>query len=479
MQVGDLGFMNKRLILLYFPFLFFLTPVFSQGNVSIKGNAPYYKSEVLIFSQVSDFITGMQLPVASATIGANGDFSCSFYIDETCLIKVELGIFRGLLFAEPGRTYRISLPPKTDKTAEDKINPYFKPAEIYLEIQNPGNDELNEEIRQFDNLYDSLMNFEILQNAYKRNSKRKTDSLIMTFDSRFDKFQNPYFNEYRKYKYGFIRLLSSLGDEKNIISNYFSGKQVSYSNPAYMELFNQVFNKVYVPYTAFTGKFQDLWENMKAAAVGSVIEKERGRIVLSGDSLIELIALKALYNSYYNNTIPAKDFIGILDSLIISTNTLFPTKKIAVNIREKACSLALGSDAPFFELLDRDNQHVKLTNLKGKYVYLNFCTFWSLPCKEEFGLLNKLQHDHGDKIEVVTIIGDGDYRNFIEDLSKNDYNWTFLHYGNDTDILNRYHVIVFPSYYLIDPYGRVVMSPAPSPRENFEARFAEILRLRN
>jgi len=470
--------LNKRLFIFLLFTLLFVNPGYSQNNVIITGNAPSYNNETLQFCLINDFITDTELPILQFKVGPDGNFSCSVNLGETSMLSIELGVYKGLLFTEPGKTYRLILPPKTAKSTEDRINPYFKPSQIYLEIQDKDNEELNDQIRQFDNCYDSLLYTEVLHKPYHRLPKNMLDSIITNFDKRYNSYRNQYFKDYRQYKYGFIKLVASHSSVQSILKEYFSGMPVLFTNPSYMYLFNQLFNKASCVYNTLNGAFPGFWENLKTNAVNSVSENKNEIFVPLSDTLKELIAVKSLYNSFYDKTWPAKDLKQVLDS--VTTNSkIIQIRLIAKNFIEKSCALAVNSDAPFFELTDRDNQHVKLTDLKGKYIYLNFCTFWSLPCNEQFGLLNKIHHDHGDQIEVVTIIGDGDYRNFIDNLSQKDYNWTFLHFGEDPDIINKYRVLVFPTYYLIDPYGKLVMSPAPSPGENFEGRFGELMRWRN
>ncbi|MBQ1652483.1 MAG: hypothetical protein II060_01745, partial [Bacteroidales bacterium] len=57
----------------------------------------------------------------------------------------------------------------------------------------------------------------------------------------------------------------------------------------------------------------------------------------------------------------------------------------------------------------------------------------------------------------------------------NSLGWTFLFAETNDKVLTDYKVKAFPTYYLIDPYGMLVMSPAPSPAENFEKYLFKII----
>ena len=61
---------------------------------------------------------------------------------------------------------------------------------------------------------------------------------------------------------------------------------------------------------------------------------------------------------------------------------------------------------------------------------------------------------------------------------KNDYNWIFLHFGNQVDILKNYDIRAYPTYFLIGPDGKLIYSPAASPSENFELFLFQAMRSR-
>jgi hypothetical protein len=45
-----------------------------------------------------------------------------------------------------------------------------------------------------------------------------------------------------------------------------------------------------------------------------------------------------------------------------------------------------------------------------------------------------------------------------------------------SEILEDYDIRAYPSYFLIDPEGKLILSPAPGPDKGFEKVFLEILR---
>ena len=67
----------------------------------------------------------------------------------------------------------------------------------------------------------------------------------------------------------------------------------------------------------------------------------------------------------------------------------------------------------------------------------------------------------------------------MKDLVKEmDLSWIFLDSKFQSEIIEAYDVRTFPTYYLIDPEGRLLLSPAPGPDDGFEQRFVGIVKKR-
>jgi len=75
------------------------------------------------------------------------------------------------------------------------------------------------------------------------------------------------------------------------------------------------------------------------------------------------------------------------------------------------------------------------------------------------------------QLEIVTISADPKFNDMLYFAKENKYNWVFLDGSNQTEIFKTYNVKAYPSYFLIDPEGNLVLSPSISPAENFEKAF--------
>ncbi len=63
----------------------------------------------------------------------------------------------------------------------------------------------------------------------------------------------------------------------------------------------------------------------------------------------------------------------------------------------------VGKAAPAFDLPAAGAQNVRLADLKGRVVYIDFWASWCAPCKQSFPWMNEMQAKYGPK--GLTIIG--------------------------------------------------------------------------
>jgi hypothetical protein len=93
-------------------------------------------------------------------------------------------------------------------------------------------------------------------------------------------------------------------------------------------------------------------------------------------------------------------------------------------------------------------------------------------------MLAGLHQKHKERLTIITISTDPQEEILIQFLEKNKYDWTFLYFDRQPDILKEYDIRAFPTYFLIGPDGKLIFSPAMSPSENFEQKLFETMKAR-
>jgi len=113
----------------------------------------------------------------------------------------------------------------------------------------------------------------------------------------------------------------------------------------------------------------------------------------------------------------------------------------------------IGRKAPDFTLKDLDGNSVRLNDLRGKVVFLNFWATWCPPCRAEMPDIEEVHQKYRGQDVVVLGIDIQEsldkVRGFVEDGG---YSWTML-LDSTGKIAITYKVRAIPTSYFIDREG--------------------------
>jgi thiol-disulfide isomerase/thioredoxin len=150
------------------------------------------------------------------------------------------------------------------------------------------------------------------------------------------------------------------------------------------------------------------------------------------------------------------------DSLLRFYNQFFPDslkqtyegKEIENNLKGRS-STKKGGEAPDFTEKDIDGNLVSLNKLRGKYILLDFWASWCGPCIRLTPTIRAMRSKYPiDKLEIISVTLDNNYKEFQTALKKNNQNWTQIFNGHD--MINKYAIAPIPQIYLIDTNGIVL-----------------------
>ncbi|MFJ7932852.1 peroxiredoxin family protein [Sporosarcina sp. NPDC096371] len=125
---------------------------------------------------------------------------------------------------------------------------------------------------------------------------------------------------------------------------------------------------------------------------------------------------------------------------------------------EEIPGLEKGTTPPDFELTTLTGDVVKLSDLKGKKVVLNFWASWCGPCKAEMPHMQKYYEKNKDKenVEIIAVNLTSEERRGIEGVEQfiDAYGLTFpIPMDTDGDVMMQYKVITIPTTYMIGTDG--------------------------
>ena len=187
----------------------------------------------------------------------------------------------------------------------------------------------------------------------------------------------------------------------------------------------------------------------------------------------EYIFLHNLFNLFYKKRTYQKAILKILHSA--EKSKLSNVAQIVVkNFIDKTRFFIVGNPAKDFLLFDDSGFETSLNNFEDNFIYLSFYNNNNYACKKDISALNALSKKKMERLKIITIYANEGV-SFIKKLKEeNNYDWTFLRCDEDDSILEDYKIVSYPSYYLINPEGKLSLKPAPSPSENFENAYMKI-----
>ena len=447
-------------------FLWLLTGITVAQNVTVKGTAPGAAGKIIKLSSSSDFLTNREVILAEHTVDPNGNFILNASIDRTTLVSLSIDFHNAGFFAEPGKTYEIAIQPyKYDDVKE--LNPFIQSQNLQIRLLNLYKDDMNSLIPEFDGIYNNFLvdNFNAL---YRDHRKDLLDTLRNHVREKIGSPASPFVKNYIEYKLANVVQLTNTMNQAQAGMYYFTSKPVLYDNVEYMDFFTSYFSK-YITATSRLLKKNDYHVLLSGKDPYAALMKSLSAdTILKPENLRELVLLKGLWE-IFNSSKEDRDKVLLVLSLIEHKSGDPNNRLIAGNIIKTLTSLQPGYPAPGFHLRDRNKKRFALDSLKGTIVVLNFWTTNCETCLADMDKLPEATRQFGEKVRFISISTDYSFLNMSYFISqKKDWNWTFLHVGDQVDVLKAYDVRILPLYVVIDREGNIYSYNTEGPGQGLE-----------
>jgi hypothetical protein len=447
------------------------------ANVSIYGvNKDYAGKELEFFIYKEQIFDGNE-SLSKIQVNTKGEFSVSFFIQETQCVYCHTPLYTAFLFTEPGKSYQVELPPTQSDIEENSTSPFFLPPLWHM---LPHTDlksesiELNKAIYEFDEQFDPFLDKQIVRYYDPKLSREKLDSFCNANSNIPLLDDNGYFETYRQYKIASLGFIVNQFSHTDLLEKYIKDKPVRSDIPSWWEFFNLYFDG-YFSSLSLNKEFIDLYSFIGKGEYYSLNQLLKKDPALSNDRIREWVILKEIHKAYYENNLPLGTLLTLCDSLSGNSSDQVSIS-MSNHLKKEAPSLLPGNTPPLATLLNLNGDSLDISSHRGKYSYIGFCSLSNLESLQEFEYLKYFYHKYGEYLDFLIILPESEKDNILLFTDENSTPWKFWYCRDGRKILKDYKVRAFPVFYLLDREGKLIMSPAILPSAGFEKQLFSILK---
>jgi len=148
---------------------------------------------------------------------------------------------------------------------------------------------------------------------------------------------------------------------------------------------------------------------------------------------------------------------SLLSLLQPDKNDIYFQNMLLLQHNRSRITYSVGDLFPNFQtgLIYKDSLF-NLNQTRGKYVLIDFWGTWCIPCVKEMPMLKQFYEKYKDKLTVIGIANDS-YQSWKSFLDKNAYTWIQLLDQEQIKLSETINVEAYPTKYLLDQSGKIVM----------------------
>lgn len=138
--------------------------------------------------------------------------------------------------------------------------------------------------------------------------------------------------------------------------------------------------------------------------------------------------------------------------------------------------LKVGAVAPEWELMNSEGNNVKLSDLKGKVVLMDFWATWCPPCRAAMPAVQKLHEKYAGKPVAIFGVNCWERGDAAAYMANNNFTYGLLLKADK--VAGAYGVTGIPTFYLIGPDGKILHAGSgfgPGIKETIEKKIDEAL----
>ncbi len=445
--------------------LFMLSTVWLQGQqVVVTGHVEGFTPGTLIRVLVyADQFSRWEKPLATTRTDASGNFRMTFAVKQTTFALLAVNLKKSSFFLKPGAVYHFTVKPDTSLPA---ATPFDK-VPLFVSLK-ANDDSLNAHIDAYEQMFDRFVRLHF-RDVYQYHNHPVFKAFENRVRHRFEGISSPYVRQYIRYALASVAWGARMGSLPELAKKYFVGHPVLYENIQYTDFFLDFFRSYFQSTVKKPVSIDRLLQVLPMRNWSRLDTLFSQAPALAGDARVRQLAeMVQLAKYFYRPDFNRQDILSLFGQIARSSN--FPeNRKVAKDFMVKLNILQPGTAAPDFLLPDITGKEFSLKAFHGKFVLLSFIRPRCPVCNFQLKQLASLQNNLIDFTNVTVVAGKIS-PGFMQQVNPAGRGWPFLLLGNDILMLEKYQVVTYPAYVLIDPAGRISMAPAPMPDENLQQR---------
>ena len=427
-------------------------------NVTITGRVNKPNALVRLFVY-DDLFNWKEAQSCQMQANEKGQFILEVNIDQILPARIYVDLENVDLYLSPNSTYDVEIfIPQQDEAVS-----YFDKEMPALRVRKANDKDIYRQLTYSEKIINGyLLNH--FNQIYRGRQSRYIDSIRTTIAKTLPNIKSQYVKDYNEYKIAAIKNAIYSDGGKKISEAYFDNKPVLYTQPAYIDLFKEMFSNY------FWRPQYDVEKLQTAFLTGSIEFKNylaTDPLLARNPRLAELIAIYNLQKIYYQDASSRKRVVAHL--IAIQEDSKYSEHKCIIsNAMEKFNRFKSGAPATDFELKNSSGAAIKLSQYNNRRVLLQFVDDASVVSERQFKALNELHKQWHDSVQIVTIATKDKMDFYKKQFSEKKYDWPLLNLGNNILLLEAYDVKMFPEYVLILPGTKIGAAPAPSPDQDLD-----------
>lgn len=420
----------------------------------INGKVNEPNALIRLFSY-NDMLSCEVTKIAETKSDHEGVFKLEATINEIGIAQIAVNLERVDFLLKPNATYDLEI-----------LIPEQEIESSYFERQNPTLKMNNADDQGLYYQYyasETIINDFILEH-FNQIYRGRQLSLLDTLDVRIEKevgdIKSDFVRDYVRYRKASIQMAVNNDNAKKVVNQYYDKNEILYSQPAYMELFREIFTDYLLSRQFEPSEFMQMYYSGYDAFLSYL--KNKDAFLAENQELTELILSWNLKRMYYEYPDERKITLNYFDVLKERSDNQ-KNKKIIDDILKQIHRLSFDSEAPEFSLRDRNGNVIKLSDYQDDMLILQFVNHTSHMIDYHFDRLNELSYQWQDSVRIITIATKDSFEDFKQMFDNKSITWSLLDLDDDILLLEEYQIRTFPDYIILRKGGKIGMAPAPAP----------------